>query len=1077
MRAIILWICTALAAGPALAMDEPVVAPPPDWVKPVEPAPAPATPRDAPVELLLWDQQVRLNGDTESAYFHSVVRANNPQTVQRLGTVTLPWNPELGTLTVHTLRIIRGDKVIDALTGDKPFIVLRRENNLESAMLDGVLTATAQLSGLQVGDILDVAYTVNSREPVMRGHAGRVLDMNSPYPIDLAHLRVTWDKGREVRWRGHDLPVDPTETPTGLEFTARDVQPLVLPTDAPPRFLAGRQLQYSDFASWADVAALLAPLYDKARVLKPDSPLNAEIERIRNTTSNPKEQAAAALKLVEDQIRYVYLGMDEGALVPTDADVTWTRRFGDCKAKTSLLLALLDGLGIEAQPALISIAAGDGLDKRLPNLGLFNHVMVRAVIGGQVYWLDATRTGDTGLDRFGVPPFHWALPVAPKDATLEALAPRQPEQPLLATSVTLDVSRGIRLPATVHVELRVSGDAAIQAKLNLESLAQTDRERVLRERIKTTYDMVTTDKVASRWDGATGEMVITADGTSNVEWDGDEGAPKQYEIKNSRLGWKANFEREPGPYHDVPYKLEYPYYVSESQTLILPDHGVGFTIDGDDLDETIAGTRFKRRTSMKDGVVTMEASVRTLASEFPASQATAAQRAIRGLWDWPVTVTAPADVAPTKSEGDLVIEHAPASAAGHASKAQVLGLRMDMPGALAEIDKAIELDPDNAAYLELRSRIRFGMGDEDLALQDARKAVGIDPKSTAVVYITAMQSLGKGDSASAIADLTKALTDKPGDPALLSIRAKAYWSARDADHALADSAQALAASPHEFELYVLRSNIFLIQGDRDRAAAEADKLMKSFPEDAYANAAAGAIFCGIGRKEDAKRALGRSIDIGPFEGTYLTRALCTPESDHAARLADIDAALKLNPKSIKALALLAAIQRQEHNYQAAESTLQRLLQMVPGDPIGRIGLAAVMIHIDPAKAREMFADLRKELAQNAVALNNLCWEAATADFELDQALADCQASVAIQPDKIATQDSLAFAELKLGRLDEAIETYDSVIARAALPSSLYGRGIAKLRKGLAEEGQADLRAARERAPGIDDEFADYGITP
>src|SRR5207245_7674926 len=41
---------------------------------------------------------------------------------------------------------------------------------------------------------------------------------------------------------------------------------------------------------------------------------------------------------------------DLGGLVPASAETTWSRRFGDCKAKTALLLAILHEFGIEAEP-------------------------------------------------------------------------------------------------------------------------------------------------------------------------------------------------------------------------------------------------------------------------------------------------------------------------------------------------------------------------------------------------------------------------------------------------------------------------------------------------------------------------------------------------------------------------------------------------------------------------------------------------------------------------------------------------------------------------------------------------------
>ena len=50
-------------------------------------------------------------------------------------------------------------------------LVLRRETNLEQASLDGRITATRQIDGLQIGDILDFAYTRIHADPVLQGHS------------------------------------------------------------------------------------------------------------------------------------------------------------------------------------------------------------------------------------------------------------------------------------------------------------------------------------------------------------------------------------------------------------------------------------------------------------------------------------------------------------------------------------------------------------------------------------------------------------------------------------------------------------------------------------------------------------------------------------------------------------------------------------------------------------------------------------------------------------------------------------------------------------------------------------------
>jgi transglutaminase-like putative cysteine protease len=51
-------------------------------------------------------------------------------------------------------------------------------------------------------------------------------------------------------------------------------------------------------------------------------------------------RAEAALALVQDRVRYVALAMGAGGYVPADAAETWSRRYGDCKGKTALLLVV-----------------------------------------------------------------------------------------------------------------------------------------------------------------------------------------------------------------------------------------------------------------------------------------------------------------------------------------------------------------------------------------------------------------------------------------------------------------------------------------------------------------------------------------------------------------------------------------------------------------------------------------------------------------------------------------------------------------------------------------------------------------
>ena len=296
--------------------------------------------------------------------------------------MAINWDPESETVTVHSLHIIRGAQVIDVLASQK-FTVLRRETDLERAMLNGVLTATLQPDGLQVGDILELSYSLAHHDPVMRGHSELILGVIPGASIAHLHVRETWPSSKAIRWRERPglNPASVVTTPDGeteLVVDEDNATHAKAPDGAPPRFSDASNVEASDFKDWTELSALMAPLYAKAETLSASSSLKAEATKIRAASSDPKVQAAAALRLVQDQIRYLFLGMNQGGYVPADADATWTRRFGDCKGKTAVLLALLHELGIDAEPAIVSTQAGDGMDERLPNVELFDHVLVRA---------------------------------------------------------------------------------------------------------------------------------------------------------------------------------------------------------------------------------------------------------------------------------------------------------------------------------------------------------------------------------------------------------------------------------------------------------------------------------------------------------------------------------------------------------------------------------------------------------------------------------------------------------------------------------------------------------------------------
>ncbi len=886
---------SSMLVGVAHAEDRPLFGPAPPWVKAVV-APNVRETNDSPVRVLLSDQQIMLDRSVQTVFSQLAFKIQTPQGLA-IGNVSLPWRPETDRLTVHKLLIRRGEQVIDVLASGQTFTVVRREANLEQAMLDGILTANIQPEGLQVGDILELTTSLTSSDPVLKGHAEQIAGAWNGFPIDRAHLRVQWPASLAMRMRQTQNlpPLRPSKVgdTVSIELTMDKVEPVSPPKGAPPRYGQGRLVEFTDFSSWEDVGALMAPLYDSASTLPADGPLRAEVEKIRMLSTDPKVRAEATLALVQDRIRYVALTMGTGGYVPADAGTTWSRRYGDCKGKTALLLAILKALDIAAEPVAVSTALGDGLDARLPLIGLFNHVLVRAKIGGRDYWLDGTRLGDTSLDRLVTPAFGWGLPLTSTDAQLIRMVATPLEKPGSDVSIKIDARAGLSVPAPTQAEIIYRGDQAIGTNLAIANLTGEARDRALRDFWRERYDFIDVTAASSSFDPKSGELRLVMDGLARMEWNDG-----WYETDGTGVGYKADFSRDPGPDRDAPFAVGHPFFNRTKQTIFLPPGFSKANISPTDagVEETVAGVEYSRRATMAGDVFAIEATERSIADEFPAKDAEAAQVRLRALRDKTVYLRKPNAYRLTEQEMKAARAEVPTTVKEFLSRGYQLLERSEFEDAIQDFSRALELEPTNADALSNRGLAYVWTDAFDDAAKDLDAAEKLAPRHIVAASARGLMAERQGFSKQAIAAYSKALDIQPDNAFVLGHRALVHASAGHSAEALADAAQTLSLNPQWVEMRILRARIFRETGRETEGVAEAAAAVAVNPGDAGAYTAAGRIYGMLGMKDEALRAFDRAIEIKPDAYTYALRSDSRPEADLAERRADIEAALQLNPR-------------------------------------------------------------------------------------------------------------------------------------------------------------------------------------
>jgi len=122
-----------------------------------------------------------------------------------------------------------------------------------------------------------------------------------------------------------------------------------------------------------------------------DEIIEQKIQELIAGKDTQEEKIKAIYEFVASDIRYVAIELGMGAYAPTTAIDVFLYKYGDCKDKTTLLIAMLRHIGIEAYQVLVSPAPGKSVNLALPSVAQFSHVITAIPQGdGNYMWLDPT---------------------------------------------------------------------------------------------------------------------------------------------------------------------------------------------------------------------------------------------------------------------------------------------------------------------------------------------------------------------------------------------------------------------------------------------------------------------------------------------------------------------------------------------------------------------------------------------------------------------------------------------------------------------------------------------------------------
>ena len=339
----------------------------------------PATYPDEPFVYLLDDGIVRFEADGRGTRtFRQVVQVLTQAGAERWGEQVFSYSSTHEKLTVNWIRVLKPDGTV---ISDKPTHEQESDSPaaLDAPVYSDVKLHRATLGGVAPGVLVDYSYTVETTTPVMPGDFYTSWSVTNVRPtlrsrfiVDVPASivprirernvrfakRTTEARGRRVvTWATSDVPKPPPGEPFAADSNDVDVGVAVA---SPER--------------WDDIARWYAGLAQGRDQVTPE--LDARLAAVVTGAATAADSLRAVHRWVAQDFRYVSVALGIAGYQPRMPAAVLETKYGDCKDKATLFVALARRMGFHAFPVLLS--AGGGVDSTLPSVQQFDH-MIAAV--------------------------------------------------------------------------------------------------------------------------------------------------------------------------------------------------------------------------------------------------------------------------------------------------------------------------------------------------------------------------------------------------------------------------------------------------------------------------------------------------------------------------------------------------------------------------------------------------------------------------------------------------------------------------------------------------------------------------
>jgi len=445
----LLWADYSVTPVPSWVLEQPV----PQAIQKVE---------GYGIRYRLVDRQRRLTNELQwESFHHYIEQPLNQDGLVDVGKLEINFRPTYQKMNLHYLQIRRDGRIIDK-TASARIEEISVEPDSDSDLISQTKQLLIIIDDLKIGDQFEYAYSTQGRNPVFGDLLATSFQVGWAIPVDAVFTRLLAPKSYSLNMNSQNT----SQTPVVSEFEGlksyqwqqSPVMPVFPDDDMPDDLWIYPTIEYSQYDSWSEVADWASDLFHLENT--PNHEQWASWVQELSKLPGKSEQAAAALKMVQDRIRYVGIEVGMNSHMPHSPDETLSLGYGDCKDKSLLLVSLLDALNIEAEPALVHSDMGQSLLDMNPSPKAFDHVITKIKLDGQIFWVDPTRNYQAGnyLTDLGYVGYGVALS-AVKGADIETMPWTLEERPKVEVTETFRTF-GYQVPVHLKVVSTYSGSEA-----------------------------------------------------------------------------------------------------------------------------------------------------------------------------------------------------------------------------------------------------------------------------------------------------------------------------------------------------------------------------------------------------------------------------------------------------------------------------------------------------------------------------------------------------------------------------------------------------------------------------------------